>query len=423
MRPAAAILLLAVAAATPEIRYFRYERPVNVPSQDGSGLAQTCAVLDAITFNHAEAGLGDLRLYHNGSETPYVLRTAEPVRSAAQKIAVLNLGTRAGQTNFDATMPEGQYSDVSLDVSGANFIATVAVSGSQVENDPHATKLGSFTIFDLTDQKLGRSTVLHLPKSDFPYLHFAIAGPVTPQQISGITMDRGLQAEAHYMVVAETSQFAQHGNQTEIQFTTPQNVPVDRIEFVPGPAPVNFSRDVTVKMTVVPTRSMPDDEIPRTTQARGSLLRVHGLREGHRLDEEHLSIDAPWFNPAPAGSRWTIIIDNGDDPPIQLKSVRLEMIQRRLCFDAAAGTSYTLFYGDAALAAPRYDYARLFMPEKNPAQATLGPERENPEYQKRPDTRPFTERHPWLLWVALAIVIAVLGLVALRTAKQTIPQS
>lgn len=421
MRFGAAVLLLAVAAATPEFRYFRYERPVNVTSRDGSGSAQNCAVLDATAFEHAVAGLGDLRLFHDHSEAPYVIRTDAPVRGAAQRIAALNLGTRAGQTTFDAAMPDGQYSDVSLDVSGANFIATVTVSGSHDEGHQHETRLGAYTIFDLTDQKLGRSTVLHLPASDFRYLHFAIAGPVKPQQIGGMTVGRVPTTEPHYLVVAETSHAAQHGNQTTIQFTTPANVPVERIEFIPGAQPVNFSRDVTVKVSVLPTRSMPEEELPRTTQAFGNLLRVHGTRDGHRLDEEHLIIDAPWFGAGPEGSRWTITIDNGDDPPIELKSVRLEMIQRKLCFDAAPGASYTLFYGDAALAAPRYDYARLFMAEKNPAQATLGPEQANAEYQKRPDTRPFTERHPWLLWVALALVIAVLGLVALRTAKQTIP--
>ena len=423
MKLAGALLLLAAAAATPEIRYFRYERPVTVPNQNSAASAQTCAVLGAAIFTHANADLADLRLYHDRSETPFVIRTAEPVRSAGQKIAPLNLGTRGGQTTFDAAMPEGPYSDVTLDVSGANFIAIVNASGSQDQNTGHATKLGSYTIFDLTDQKLGRSTVLHLPASDFRYLHFVIAGPVKPQQIGGISMSRGVQAETQYTAVAETSQFAQHGNQTAIQFTTPQNVPVDRIAFIPGAEPVNFSRDVLVKVTVVPARSMSEEEVPRTTEVSGNLLRVHGVREGHRLDEEHLTIPAPWFSSGPAGSRWTITIENGDDPPIELKSVRLEMIQRKLCFDAAPAISYTLFYGDAALAAPRFDYARLFMEEKNPAEAKLGPEQVNPAYQRRPDTRPFTERHPWLLWVALTTVIAVLGIVALRTAKQTIPRS
>jgi hypothetical protein len=45
----------------------------------------------------------------------------------------------------------------------------------------------------------------------------------------------------------------------------------------------------------------------------------------------------------------------------------------------------------------------------------------NPQYRARPDARPFTEKHPGLLWAALVLVVGVLGFVALRTAKQAGP--
>jgi hypothetical protein len=76
-----------------------------------------------------------------------------------------------------------------------------------------------------------------------------------------------------------------------------------------------------------------------------------------------------------------------------------------------------LYYGDAALAAPSYDYAKLFTLQANASRITASPEEPNPAYQPRPDSRPFTEKHPALLWVTLAAVIALLGAVALRSAK------
>jgi hypothetical protein len=115
-------------------------------------------------------------------------------------------------------------------------------------------------------------------------------------------------------------------------------------------------------------------------------------------------------------AQWTITIDNGDDAPLKLTDVKLEMLERTLCFDAAAGTQYTLFYGDTALDSPRYDYATLFTPQAGAAAATLGLAQANPAYQARPDDRPFTEKHPALLWVALIAVIALLGGIALRSA-------
>lgn len=415
-------LLLALFAASPELQYFHDQRPV-VTSQSASNAAsqQTCVALDATIFAHAAPAVADLRLYANGAEAPYALRTAAPAEEKRQTIAVLNLGSRGGQTTFDAPMPDGHYADIQLEVSGENFIATVQVSGSQAQTGSPETKLGSYTIFDLTGQKLGRSTILHLPESDFRYLHFAVAAPVTSQQIGGLTVDRVPQSKQRFVTVAETSQFVQKDNATTIQFTVPANVPVDRIEFVPGMQPANFSRDVTVKVAPIPAQTMTEDEVRQTTETSGSLLRLHGTREGHRIDEEHLAVDAPWQNFDAESTRWTVTIDNGDDPPLTLTSVRLEMAERDLCFDAMPGATYTLFYGDPALAAPRYDYAKLFIQDAHAEQATLGPEAVNPQYRSRPDERAFTEKHPALLWAALVLVVAVLGLVAVRTAKQPPP--
>jgi len=127
-------------------------------------------------------------------------------------------------------------------------------------------------------------------------------------------------------------------------------------------------------------------------------------------------VDAPQVE-SEGAAKWTITIENHDDAPIQLASVRLEMLERRLCFDATAGAAYTLYYGDAALAAPQYDYASLFVLQHDAAGAQLGAESANPAWQARPDERPFTEKHPILLWVALIVVIALLGAVAFSSFK------
>ncbi len=82
-----ALVLVAVAAAAPSIRYFRLERGVVVQTNSGAvasqasgaGPKQTCATLDAGVFEHAAPGLADLRLYRDTTETPYVIREAMPV--------------------------------------------------------------------------------------------------------------------------------------------------------------------------------------------------------------------------------------------------------------------------------------------------------------------------------------------------------
>jgi len=411
-----AVALLVATAVSPEIRYFSRERPVqNTPQRP----MQTCLTLDAELFAHASPQFSDLRLYHDSKETPYVIHLSAPVQARETSIVPINLGSRGGEVSFDAAMPEGSYSDIQLDVAGQDFIATVTVSGSQAQTDRSQTKLGSYTIFDLSRQKLGRSTILHIPTSDFRYLHFQIAGPLSPESITGVAVDKLPASEARYETVAQSSSVTQKGHASVLEFTVPALVPVDRVAFAVGPEPRNFSRNVTITVTVVePPPATDAVEPPRPQTVTGNILRIHSVQNGHRIDEENLDIDTPGtILDKPA--KWAVTVDNGDDTPLAIQSVQLQMLQRTLCFEAAGSGQYTLRYGDPALTAARYDYATLFTPQTDAAQATAGPEQRNPEYQPRPDQRPLTERYPGLLWGALVIVVATLALIAFRSAKRT----
>jgi len=416
MKLISAALLLAVFAATPEFRYFRYQRAIELKSQAQQS-GQACLSIDPEVFAHAAPQLADLRLYSNGTETPYTIRTSTSTSGSEKIVPLLNTGVRNGQTVFDAEMPEGRYSDLELTIGAHDFIATVTVTGSSALAGGPQTKLGDFTIFDLTRQRLGRSTVLHLPESNMRFLHFRVAGPLKPDDVTGLSVGRMPSTPARYRAVAETSQAVQKDRTEVIEFNLPANVPVDRIVFEPTASPSVFSRDVTVSATAIPQK--PADEQtppPYSVTTTGNLLRVHTTEEGRRIDEERLTVESPpeQFD---TPSKMTITIANGDDVPVSFRSVRLEMLERALCFDAATGATYTLYYGDPALSTPQYDYARLFSHRPNALQATAAAEQPNVAFQPRPDERPFTEKHPILLWIALIAVITVLGIIAFRSQK------
>jgi hypothetical protein len=412
---AAGILLLAVGAVSPEVRYFRYQRPLSGPGTSG----QACVVIDHGVFPHAAPLLADLRLFRDGVEIPYAIQFASPMKGEEKSIAPLNLGVSGGRTVFDAELPDAHYRDVQLAVTAQDFIATVTVTGSRTLGGGNETRIGSYTIFDLTRQKLGRSTILHLSESDFRYLHFDIAGPLTPQSITGISVEHLPTSPSTYEIVAESSHIAQKGHSSTVEFTLPPQIPVDRVSFTPGVVPALFSRDVSISVAQERAAKSTDESVPSPPVVySGSILRVHNVQGGHRIDQEDLSIDVP-ASGIQTAAKWTITIDNGDDAPLTLESVRLEMLERSLCFEAVANEHYTLFYGDSSLMAPRYDYATLFAAQPHPLRATAGPEQLNPVYQPRPDLRPFTEKHPALLWSALVAVVALLGAIALRSATRS----
>ncbi|MDR3792808.1 MAG: DUF3999 family protein [Terracidiphilus sp.] len=407
-RLAALLLLLALADAAPQREYFRYQRLIAV-----SAAGQACLALDPAVFAHSAPQLADLRLYRDGAEVPYVLRTAAtPSEGKTQAFDLLNKGEHQGRVSFDAELPSQPYSDIEIEILAKDFIATVTVTASRDRSAKSPTKLGSFTVFDLSRQCLGRSTVLHLPISDLPWLHFEIAGPLHPEQVTAVQVQRQTSAAPTYVVIAATTQIERRGKQSLAVFTLPAHVPVDRVFVEPAAQSIQFSRAATV--AVAPGTPPTDGSTPQTVVTTGYILRVHSTENGQRIDEEQLSLDPPQ-NYLDGPTRWTVSIDNGDDAPLALRQIRLEMLERRLCFEAAPGAVYTLFYGDSALSAPRYDYASLFAERANAARATLGPEQPNPAYKPRPDLRPFTEKHPALLSIALAAVVLLLGFIALRS--------
>ena len=111
-----------------------------------------------------------------------------------------------------------------------------------------------------------------------------------------------------------------------------------------------------------------------------------------------------------------VIIHNGDDRPLSISSAHLQSYGRRVYF-ASSSTSPRLYYGDEKLDAPVYDYAKLFQKEASAVQASLSNEQANSAYKERPDERPWSDRHPALLWIAIIAAVVVLGALALRSMR------
>jgi Protein of unknown function (DUF3999) len=113
---------------------------------------------------------------------------------------------------------------------------------------------------------------------------------------------------------------------------------------------------------------------------------------------------------------WRIEIENANDAPLaEVTAVLLAAPQAMLFFPNAAHT-YRLIYGNPAAKQPAYDLARTFDPHTWPEtkSATLAGEIETANFI---DPRPFTERHPFVLWFAFVVAVAALGYAALRALK------
>jgi hypothetical protein len=108
-------------------QHLRYVRALTVP-HDASGVA--CTILDASVYAHAaSSSADDLRVFRvlghtKPQEIPFVVSYSEAQPTDAQTATVRNRALHNGALSFDLDMPARAYTQVDLQLSAQNFIAT-----------------------------------------------------------------------------------------------------------------------------------------------------------------------------------------------------------------------------------------------------------------------------------------------------------
>ncbi len=398
MKTAWGFLFVAL-ATSPAISYFKYQRQIGTASASG----QHYAVVDETVWPHALPNLDDLRLYAAGKEIPYARRTMRGSRETEQKtVRLLQPGTLGGKTQFLLDMSGvSEYDRITLALSTKNYVAHARVEG---QDDSHGTQwanLGTTTLFDLSDEKLGYNSTLQIPVSTYKYLRVTLDGLVKPSDIPGATAGIERAQEAVWRDLNSEPRQTQEGRDTVLTFAVAENVPVERVMLAIDPAQGNFQRGIEMQ-----------SEKGSTTRL-GEISRIHMQRNGGKID-----VDQTWLSLSAANQgQLRAVIHNGDDAPLRITRARLQQYERRIYFDCDAGAMLGLYYGDQKLDAPVYDYAKLFQSDASAGQMQMGTEEANAGYTGRPDDRPWSDRHPAVLWAAILAAVAILGGIAMRSIK------
>jgi len=401
MKLAARCLLFAIVAAqsAPQtsIPYFTHVREVT----PGDPARQNYIVVDEQVWSVARNDLADLRLYAaDGTEIPYALRVERSsTLQTDTEVKVLQPGSIGGKTQFvlDVSGVE-EYNRIHLQLDTRDFISRATVEGQDDLHGSRWVKLADVTLYDFAKEKLGSNSTLRVPDSRFHYLRVTIAGGVPPADVKGASVARLAEKPGHWTKVREVTGFHEDGKTTVISVDWPENVPLERLTFDVDPSQVNFRREFQVM------------NAENRRVANGSLGRVRMRRAGSQVDSEDLALDLSGVR----SKQFRIVIQNGDDPPLRLRRVDALSVERRLYFDPKGNAKPNLYYGDAQLSAPVYDYAKFFQVDAAAPAARLASHVKNSAFTGRPDTRPWSERNPAILWTALILAVAGLAAVALK---------
>ena len=392
-----AVVVLACSAAWAQT-HLKFVRPVSV----ADSAKQAYIVIDETLLGRMKSDMGDLRLFSDaGQEVQYVLRTQRGARYSNWTAAkVLNKGSVQGNTQFTADIAVEEYDCLQIALATRDFVTKATVEGADDVTASAWNNLGTYSLYDFTREKLGSSDTIRLKTpTRYRYLRISIAGGVPPQDVEAVKIANLQESKAQYVRLAAQARLSQQGDRTIAAWDTSEKIPVERIVVEVDPAEINFSRDASLSCD--------------GRQVTGAeLSRVRLVRKGRQIESESLALE-------PYGLRCKIYkleIANGDNSPLRILAVRPMMLERRLYFDPKGAGSLKLYYGDEKTAAPRYDYARFFEPAEpgSLAQATLQAEAVNPSFTEWPDERPFTERHPAVLWIAMLVAVGLLGAWALK---------
>ncbi|HKV64183.1 MAG TPA: DUF3999 family protein [Candidatus Acidoferrum sp.] len=389
-------------------RSWRYSRTIESKRADELNYV----VLDREVFSHSEAQLADLRIIDDlGHEVPFEVRSQitpppQPVGVPATirensfvprqfTQVVLDLGDRASFHN-----------SVRIQTSESDFINWVEVAAS---DDAHQWRIVNprAPISRFRRENLEGNQLVRYSENNARYLRVRIQEAEHTFQVTGMEVfsSPAFKAEAPTesgallgAALLPDSNSAPSQTQWTVDLGAAA-VPIARFNF--ETTQPEFYRAVRLLNST--------DQKEWQSVGGGEIHRflVNGRTE-ESLGVQCYEVWGPRY--------WRVEVLNASDAPLSGVRLSLTMPLRLVLFHPAQGRSYRLLYGNFRATAPQYDLARTLHIQANEviAHLGLGVEESTSNYA---DPRPFTERHPNLLWIALAIAVILLGTAALRAMR------
>jgi hypothetical protein len=379
-----------------DVHHWQYRRTIAVTEPRRVSVL----TLDPGIYACAQADLADLRLVRDGQEIPYVLeRLSGRVEDTELPTRILDrsVDPRSGlQLTLDAGRPV-THNRIRISTALTNFRVTVRIETS-TDGRAWALAREDGHIFDFTQDGLQVSVLsVDYSLSTRRYVRATFPGWTGINAAGSVWLAHREESPAVWQVVGvqTPARTEQDGNSLLVVDLGSDRLPVSRVTLDTfGP---QFRRACEVESS--------EDRKHWEHVAQGVIYRF--------ADEASSSIRFPEQHRRYLRVR----ILNGDDKPVAVGKITLETIERRLKFRPDTAGDYSLYAGNPAARPPVYDLAAILGREAGTPELVLtaSAEQGNPSYHPPPaPVKPWSERHPALLYGTLAAAILGMGWVIVR---------
>ena len=402
-----AVLVSCPAASATDLpvswRSWRYSRPIE--GAGDSGLARISIPIDL--YAHLEGGFSDLRVVDEaGKEIPYLLYDKNVRSPIVTRTATIRENSFVTSQYTQLVIDTGDkitfHNAIEIHTPQTDFINWVEVAAS---DDAHTWRIvkDRAPISSFTKETIADSRLVRYSDNNARFLRVRIFESSRQFPVSSVDVLFSRQFQEPFRTPL-TAQWTPDP-------TTPATSSRWIADLGPGSFPVSGVTIETSQPEFFRIVRMETGEDGREWQNDFS-GQIYRYKEGDK-EAESLSV---FSNQRWDQRFWRIEVVNGNDAPLFGAKPTLLIVPYFILFYPQAGHSFRLIYGNSAAKLPQYDLSRTFdvHSEPNARVASLGSEESTSNYL---DRRPYTERHPHLLWFALVVAVIVLASAALRALR------
>jgi hypothetical protein len=389
-----------------QLSAWKYRRPLSI---DGSA---RLAVLNADrgTYVRSQPGLADLRIVSGQDEVPYVLEKMSGSNSREDvSSSVADQGATSSR-GLELTVDVGdghRHNGIRLSTPRSNFRQRVGIATSddgrrwtRVRDDGY--------IFDFSaDDRQVSVLYVGYPVSTRRYVRVTVYGWNDPKGVTGcwvtIEESRPPVRDAMASLKAEPRQDPKTQSTVYTWDLGTSGIPHDELSLDVDTAA--FQRAAAVETSV--------DGTNWSALSLGVISRFP--------KEESLTLDFP-----ETFQRYLRLrIYNRDDRPLAVTAATLSVIRTRVKFKPAGAGPHWMYYGNPQARAPSYDLRDLLAREAPLPETAIaaGTEQPNTLYrEKPPPAKPWSEKHPEILYVTLALAVVAMSIVTVRFLRKVSTQ-